>query len=92
MKKVLLLLITSFVVLSCSKKSDIKADTCYECSLIKEIKDTKTGVLYSSETGTSTRCKIDQNTIDQETKDKNYVEVKGSSTTTSTYSCKIKSK
>lgn len=81
----------SLMTISCSKKSEsVKASetACYECT--QAIEKEKNAVVYSFETRTNTRCDVDQPTIDNETKEKNYVVQKDGVTTTSIFACKKK--
>lgn len=91
MKKTFLFVVASLMTVSCSKKSDtVKTPetVCYECTQL--IEKSRNEVVYSFQTHTSTRCNVDQQTIDSETKEKNYVVQKDGITTTSTFACKRK--
>lgn len=87
MKKIFLAILAISLSLSCSKKSEA-VRTCYECTQLTVKKKDK--IEYSFDVHTNTRCDMDQNKIDTETKDKNYVQEKNGVTTTSTFDCKKK--
>lgn len=87
MKKILLAIMAIPLGISCSKKTEA-VRICYECSQVT-VRE-RNGIEYSFDTLTNTRCNVDQNAIDSETIEKNYVREKDGITSTSTFACKIK--